>query len=241
KRKKNIAREFDLPPPHPVTCVATDASLTVSLSVSDKTLLATDLLTAQTRQKWWGHVARIEHVTCLGGAKSDTGIREEIYASASYYGTVCLWDARSRLNEPLMLMLLDQAADAVTCVARGGGADTDLQRRRKNVVQPITSFSLSPGGSTIAASCLDGIIRLWGCATHTRQLSSCKKVRRKLHLSHTGSNYKVEWTFTSNDVYVVSVSEDGAVAVYPVGDLDTNGTSAPRRASSTLRRPQRQT
>ncbi|KAL7551437.1 hypothetical protein ACHAWF_015483 [Thalassiosira exigua] len=225
---------------HPVTCVATDASSTVLLSVSDKTLLAADLLTAQTKQKWWGHAARIEHVTCLGGAKSDTGIGEEIYASASYDGTVRLWDARSRSKEPLML--LDQAGDAVTCVAGGRGVAQILtssvdgkmrtydlrtaQMFTEDIVHPITTFSLSRDGSMVAASCLDGIIRLWGCATDTRQLNSRKKVRRKLHSSHMGSNYKVECAFASNEEYVVSGSEDGAVAVYPVGDLDTNGISA---------------
>ena len=68
-------------------------------------------------------MARIEYVTCLGGANNDnSGSGEEIYASASYDSTVRLWDARSRSKEPLMV--LDQAKDAVTCVAAGkqGGA-----------------------------------------------------------------------------------------------------------------------
>ena len=79
------------------------------------------------KQKWWGHVARIEYVTCLGGggdtvnnsSNSGSSFGEEIYASASYDSTVRLWDARSRSKEPLMI--LDDAKDAVTCVASGGG------------------------------------------------------------------------------------------------------------------------
>ena len=42
------------------------------------------------KQKWWGHVARIEYVTCLGGggdtvnnsSNSGSSFGEEIYASA---------------------------------------------------------------------------------------------------------------------------------------------------------------
>ena len=67
-------------------------------------------------------MARIEYVTCLGGGGTNNndsagGGGEEIYASASYDATVRLWDARSRSKEPLMI--LDQAKDAVTCVAGG--------------------------------------------------------------------------------------------------------------------------
>ena len=68
----------------------------------------------------------IEYVTCLGdGATNNVNANcninsgEEIYATASYDSTVRLWDARSRSKEPLMI--LDQANDAVTCVAGGRG------------------------------------------------------------------------------------------------------------------------
>lgn len=108
---------------HPIYSIATNTSSTVLLSSSDKTLLSTDLVTAQVKQKWWGHMARIEYVTCLGGSSSSTDSNnttgEDIYASASYDSTVRLWDARSRSKEPLMM--LDQAKDAVTCVAAGRG------------------------------------------------------------------------------------------------------------------------
>lgn len=112
---------------HPIHCIDTNSSSTILLSASDKTLFATDLVTAQCKQKWWGHVARIDYVTCLGGAPNNnqqsSNVGEEIYASASYDSTVRLWDARSRSKDPLMI--LNEAKDAVTCVAQGkdgGGA-----------------------------------------------------------------------------------------------------------------------
>ena len=93
----------------------------------------------------------------------------------------------------------------------------------EDIVHPITSFTLSnDGASTIAASCLDGIIRLWGCGSSLANDNIRKKpVFRKLHSSHKSNNYKVECTFTSNDEYVVSGSECGDIAIYPV-DLNEN-------------------
>jgi mitogen-activated protein kinase organizer 1 len=237
---------------HPIYCLATNRSSTTLLSASDKTLLATDLLTAQNKQKWWGHVGRIEYVTCLGGSNStdDTkansscnggGVGEEIYASASYDSTVRLWDARSRSKDPLMI--LDDATDAVTCVTQspshhqiitssvdGKLRTYDLRAATmvtEDVVHPITSFSISNDGmsSMVAASCLDGIIRLWDCTSsitaNTTTAGIRKRIYQKLHTYHSCNKYKVECAFTSSDEYVISGSECGAVVVYPV-EFDSN-------------------
>jgi len=112
---------------HPIHCIATNSSSTILLSASDKTLLATDLVTAQTKQRWFGHTARIESVCCLGGGNNNnnnSNVGEEIYASSSYDSTVRLWDARSRNKEPLMM--LDDAKDAVTCVSSGGKGEAQI-------------------------------------------------------------------------------------------------------------------
>lgn len=92
------------------------------------------------------------------------------------------------------------------------------QMYTEDIIHPITSFSISNDGTTIAASCLDGIIRQWGCATNTTRMESQKRVYQKLHSSHQSNKYKVECTFTSNDEYVVSGSECGAVAIYPANN-----------------------
>ena len=98
-------------------------------------------------------------------------------------------------------------------------------------VHPITSFSLSNDGNSIATSCLDSIIRLWGCSTNTSQMNSRKRVFRKLHSSHTSNKYKVECAFTSNDEYIVSGSEDGGVAIYLVDLTSTDSTMASANAT----------
>ena len=100
---------------HPVHSVDVNTSSTTLLSCSDKTLVCTDLVTAQVKQKWWGHVARIECVACLGGGDG----ADDIYASASYDATVRLWDSRSKSKDPLMI--LEDAKDAVTCVSSVSG------------------------------------------------------------------------------------------------------------------------
>ncbi len=105
---------------HPIYAITTDRTSTILLSASDRTLLVSDLITAQSKRKYWGHTARIEYVTCLGGGNSNSGggvVGEEIYASASYDSTVRLWDSRSRSNDPLMI--LADAQDAVTSVIQG--------------------------------------------------------------------------------------------------------------------------
>ena len=90
----------------------------------------------------------------------------------------------------------------------------------EDIVHPITNFSRSnTDEGSIATSCLDGIIRLYD----TTQQQLKKKVFQKLHSSHKSNNYKVECTFTSNDEYIVSGSECGNVAIYPV-DLNNKTT-----------------
>jgi len=153
-------------------------------------------------------------------------------------------------------MILDQAKDAVTCVRMGKGGDAivtssvdgkirtfDLRTAQmitEDIVHPVTSFSFSNDGTSIAASCLDGIVRLWEsntAATATRTTSR-KRVFQKLYSAHKSNNYKVECAFTSNDEYLISGSECGAVAIYPVNSNGNNmdATAMVNANATTLKR-----
>jgi mitogen-activated protein kinase organizer 1 len=93
---------------------------------------------------------------------------------------------------------------------------------------PITSFSISSctphssssngdSDSLLAASCLDGIIRIWNRGKSSSS-SSLKRRVYKLHSFHTSEKYKIGCTFTSDNKYIISGSECGGVAVYSVPD-----------------------
>jgi len=208
---------------HPVHAVGTNPSSTVLLSATDKTLLATDMVTAQNKSKFWGHAARIEYVCSVG---------EEIYATASYDSTVRLWDARSRSREPLATF--EEAKDAVTCVkptrhtpqlvtssVDGKVRTYDMRTAQviaEDAVKPVTSFSMTTDELTIAASCLDDVIRVWECPDAYNVTGARKKVQRKLHSHHRSEKFRVECDITSDDAHCVAGSECGNVAVYDLGD-----------------------
>jgi len=100
----------------------------------------------------------------------------------------------------------------------------------EDIIHPTTSFSQSNTTTSknyIAASCLDGIIRVWERSSSiNNSINNKKKVYQKLHSSHKSNNYKVECTFTSNDEYVISGSECGNVAIYPVNLTNDDGSSS---------------
>jgi mitogen-activated protein kinase organizer 1 len=121
----------------------------------------------------------------------------------------------------------------------------DLRMARlvaEDVSHPITSFSISNDGTSLAASCLDGIVRLWdneygrdaddGSSNNNRSLlrRRQKRIYQKLHSHHECKNYRVECAFTSNDANVITGSECGGVGVYPVVDRhdDTRPSSGGR-------------
>jgi mitogen-activated protein kinase organizer 1 len=217
------------------------------------------LVTAQVKQKWWGHLARIEYVACIGGGDAD-----DVFASASYDATVRLWDSRSKSKDPLMI--LEDAKDAVTCVSSVPGEAQiitssvdgkvcpksivavdyeesvisyrclfvqirtyDLRTAQlitQNIGHPITSFSFGFDSTTYAASCLDGSIRLVDYQTNR---ADRRKVWQHMNSLHKAGNYKLECAFTSDDKYVISGSECGALVAYPV--QDPVSSTSPRQST----------
>jgi WD40 repeat protein len=125
----------------------------------------------------------------------------------------------------------------------------DLRMARlvtEDVSHPITSFSISNDGKSFAASCLDGIVRLWDNEYHGRDADDDdddddgrsstvhrssvrlrrKRIYQKLHSHHVCKNYRVECAFTSDDANVITGSECGGVGVYPIVNRDDDARAS---------------
>lgn len=185
---------------HAVTCVSNHE--TTLLSASDKTLLVTDMVTAKVKQRFpAAHVGRI----------NDVDLRNDvIYVSASYDGTVKLWDARN-LQRHAPIQSCEEAKDSVTSVILDGPHSFysgsidgnvrlyDIRQGRItccNVGSPIVYLAVAD--DCIAASCLDGTIRLLE--------KDLGELLNTYHTAHSVSQYAVQCAITSR--YVVTGSEE---------------------------------
>lgn len=206
---------------HPPSAIDMDDSSTTLISASDKTLIATDVLTRKLKRRFQGHTGRINSVACASGGS--------VLLSASYDGTVRIWDGRSFNSNPVQI--LSDATDSVSCVKvledRKSGNDLcgivtssidgcvrsyDL---RRGIVQAddfnnggtaITSFSCTSDFMCYAASCLNGSVHVMERSTGTL-LNTCFG-------KHTSGRYSLECHITSDDQYIASGSEDGSVVFY---------------------------
>mmetsp|Transcript_11298 Transcript_11298/g.17319 ORF Transcript_11298/g.17319 Transcript_11298/m.17319 type:complete len:316 (+) Transcript_11298:87-1034(+) len=185
---------------HGVTCVSNHD--TTLLSASDKTLIVTDMVNAKVKQRLSGaHLGRI----------NDVDLRNDVvYISASYDGTVKLWDARN-LQRYTPIQSCEEAKDSVTSVILDGPHSFysssidgnirlyDIRQGRItccNVGSPI--IYLSVADDCIAASCLDGTIRLLE--------KDLGELLNTYHTAHSASQYAVQCAITSR--YVVTGSEE---------------------------------
>jgi mitogen-activated protein kinase organizer 1 len=200
---------------HPVGALALDDKATTLVVASDKTLVVTDLVSARIKRRFQGHAARINAVAVTEGA--------EIFLSASYDATVRIWDGRaSRSFEPIQT--LKEAKDSVTClhvdqndgnaIIRAGSVDGTIrsydlrkgQIRCDNVGSAITGMVQSNDGQCLAASCLDGTIRL--VEVDTGELLNTYASH------HDAGQYSLNCCLTADDATIVTGSEDGRVVLY---------------------------
>ncbi len=215
---------------HPISAIDIDDSSTNLLSSSDKTLIVTDILTRKLKRRLQGHQGRINSVACSSSAN--------ILLSASYDGTVRIWDGRS--FSPTPVQILSEATDSVSCVKI-------LQDDASNVYE-------------IMSSSIDGCLRTYdlrqGCVrvddlnegkssdghhhhnsgmavtsfaiTSEFKCSAASCLNGSIHLmerssgtllntcfgGHTAGRYSLECGFTADDQYVATGSEDGSVLFY---------------------------
>ncbi|KAF1954090.1 WD40 repeat-like protein [Byssothecium circinans] len=175
----------------------------------DKTIFLWDVQTAQTVRRWTGHAGRVNRG--VFGGEGDS-----VVVSASFDGTVRIWDVKSNAYKPIMTF--DEAKDSVTdVVVRDGeiiSGSVDGKVRsydlRMGMCQvdvigyPVTSLAVSKKGTEMLVSSLDSTVRLMD-----RGNGQLLKAYRDEAFVNT--DLRVRSTLGLNDSVVVSGSDDGMV------------------------------
>ena len=201
---------------HPVTAVAVDDASTTIAAASEKTLVVHDVITAQCKRRFQGHVARINAVATTADA--------QVYVSASYDATVRLWDGRSKSFQPIQT--LTQAKDSVTAVhivqqqdlalVRTASVDGvvrtyDLRRgllQCDNVHTPITGMCATTSSDQrgVLVNCLDGALRLL-------DLDQGELIQNYAD-GHVAGQYGLDCAVSAGMDVVATGSEDGTAVLY---------------------------
>ena len=201
---------------HPVAALTVHEDDPASLlAASDKTLVLYDVVTAKPLRRLQGqHYGRINAVAF--------GPFAQTFLSASYDATVKIWDGRSRTNEPIQT--LKEAKDSVTdihvvstleqSIIRTASVDGlvrsyDLRKgiiRSDDMASPITGIAPTLDGLCLAASCLDGSIRLI-------ELDNGQLLNTYAG-SHQAGQFGLRCCLSCDDATIVSGSEDGSAVLY---------------------------
>ncbi|KAG9193192.1 hypothetical protein G6011_03227 [Alternaria panax] len=175
----------------------------------DKTVFLWDVQTAQTVRRWTGHAARVNRGVFGGDGDS-------IVVTASFDGTVRIWDIKSNAYKPIMT--LSDAKDSVSDVAvhdadilaasvdgRLRSYDLRMGMCQVDVVGPsCTSLAVSNKGTEVLVGSLDSTVRLMD-RTNGELLKAYKDK------TFVNKDLRVRSTLGLNDSVVVSGSDDGMV------------------------------
>ena len=183
--------------------IAKDSATFVSCG-ADKLAILWDVATGQKLRKFLGHNARVNSVA----------LEQSILATAGYDNVVKLWDLRGGYKP---LQNLTDFTDSVTSVTFrspqiiSSSVDGCLRYFdvRRGLLQcdsfglPLTHVAVK---DTLAlVSCLDSSLRLL-------ELSSGRQLQ--IYTGHTHTTYGIEATFSHDDAWFVSGSEDGDVVLW---------------------------
>lgn len=172
----------------------------------DKQAYYWDVEKAVILRKYYGHSHRIN---CIKFNKDC-----QVFASGSFDKTVRIWDGRSRSIQAIQV--LDHAYDSVSSLVFSNFELTtasidgcvrvyDLRMgeiKVDTIGHPVTSLSLSIDGNILLASSLDAKLRL---------IDKDDGSVYKEYSGHQNSDFKLENTFSNDDAYVISGSEDGKI------------------------------
>lgn len=220
---------------HPISSVLSaeaNSGVQLLMASSHKTLAITDLTTTRMVRKLHGHTERINALAC---PRNNGGVGNgDAILSASYDGTVAIWDGRSRDAKPIQC--LREATDSVSdvCIIHGNGENGsssnslictasvdgwlrsyDLRKgclHADNINSPITSICETKDGRCLVVSCLDGIIRTVSLE-HGQLISAGGGF-------HVAGNYGLGVGVLGNDQAIVTGSEDGSCVLYDPKSFD---------------------
>jgi mitogen-activated protein kinase organizer 1 len=208
---------------HPISalCTTESNSAQILLASSDKTLIVTDLVTNRVIRRFQGHAGRINAVAAAQ--------RGEAFLTASYDGTVSIWDGRSRDTRPMQIFreAKDSVTDVHTVQSEGGqkaAAEMGVIRTasldgvvrsydlRKGLLKcddcgcAITNMARTHDGQCLVISCLDGTIRLIELDTG--------ELLNTYSGFHKSGQYGLEVAMLADDATIATGSEDGACILY---------------------------
>ena len=206
---------------------------------SDKTAVLIDCITKKVLRQFHNHTAVINSVSMFMSNGMD-----QIYASASYDATVCLWDARSS-NTYRPIQVLKDAKDSVTVVdipssSTDGHEDDTILRTasvdgnvrtydiRRGMLQcdnydsPVVSIASSNKkgcASYFAASCLDGSIRVTNETVDWNRnvvtgSATFSTQPTICRDGHVAGRYALECCFLADGRHLLTGSEDGSAVLY---------------------------
>lgn len=203
---------------YPVSAIDIDYSSTTLVSASDKNVIVTDVITRKMKRRFQGHTGRVNSVSC-----SKDG---SVIISASYDGSVRIWDGRSFSSTPIQV--LSDAKDSVSCVKiinddvsgskeivttsidgkmrtydlrRGVMSEDDFGEHMS-----LTNIAFTSDARCSVISCLDGAI-------HITERSS-GSLLNTMYGGHKANRYSIQCAVSPDDNSIISGSEDGSVVLY---------------------------
>jgi mitogen-activated protein kinase organizer 1 len=178
------------------------------LAASGNSVVVTDLVTARPLRTLTGHT----------GVVNAVAMTPELYLSASYDGTVRIWDAKSRSA----IQTMKEATDSVTSVmVRANNVITGSvdgmvrtynvqtgQLHCDNVGSPVVSMDMSKDGLCVVVATLEGDLIFMDAGTG--------QLLNTYDRTHRAGKYALQCCVTANDASILTGSEDGRAVLYDV-------------------------